>query len=70
MSEDKENRDNLRPLHVERRERRLMAAPIKSTPILKGSDLVDLVKDLKRKDSNKERRQKALKALQSISRKG
>lgn len=45
----------------------LMAAPITSTPVLKGKDLVDLVEDLKRPDTNKDRRKKALKALQTVS---
>lgn len=45
----------------------LMAAPITSTPVLKGKDLVDLVEELKKPDMNKERRKKALKALRTIS---
>ena len=46
---------------------KLMVAPITSTPVLKGKDLVDLVKDLKKPDTNKDRRQKALKALTIIT---
>ena len=46
---------------------KLMAAPITSTPVLKGKDLVDLVKDLKKPDTNKDRRQKALKALTIVT---
>ena len=46
-----------------------MATPIKSTPILKGKDLVDLVNDLKKPDKGKARRQKALKLLLSVSKK-
>ncbi|MFZ3130620.1 MAG: hypothetical protein WA125_05820 [Desulfosporosinus sp.] len=45
----------------------LMAVPITSTPVLKGKDLVDLVEELKKPDTNKDRRKKALKALQTIS---
>ncbi|MFZ3102151.1 MAG: hypothetical protein WA131_12870 [Desulfitobacteriaceae bacterium] len=45
----------------------LMAAPITSTPVLKGKDLVDLIKDLKKPDTNKDRRQKALKALLMVT---
>lgn len=44
-----------------------MATPIKSTPVLKGKDLVELVNDLKKPDINKERRNKALKFLLSVS---
>jgi len=45
----------------------LMAAPITSTPVLKGKDLVNLVEDLKKPDTNKDRRKKALEALQTVS---
>ena len=45
----------------------LMAAPITSTPVLKGKDLVDLIEDLKKPDTNKDRRKKALQALQIVS---
>jgi len=58
------NFDNNLP---EKRSVKLMAAPITSTPVLKGKDLVDLVEDLKKPDTNKERRKKALKALQIVS---
>lgn len=44
-----------------------MVSPIPATPILKGQDLVRLVNDINRPDKNKSRRQKALKALMSIS---
>ena len=44
-----------------------MATPIKSTPVLKGKDLVNLANDLKRPDVNKDRRNKALKFLLSVS---
>ncbi|WP_169315539.1 hypothetical protein [Desulfosporosinus meridiei] len=44
-----------------------MATAIAPTPILKGQDLVKLVTDLKKPDNNKDMRQKALKALLSIS---
>jgi hypothetical protein len=44
-----------------------MATPIKSTPVLKGKDLVNLANDLKRPDVNKARRNKALKFLLSVS---
>jgi len=44
-----------------------MATPIKSTPVLKGKDLVDLTNDIKRPDVNKDRRDKALKFLLSLS---
>ena len=44
-----------------------MATPIAATPVLRGRDLADLVEDLKRPDTNKERRQKALEAYLSIS---
>ncbi|EHQ89845.1 hypothetical protein [Desulfosporosinus youngiae] len=46
---------------------KLMAAPITSTPVLKGKDLVDLVIDLKKTDTNKDRRQKALNALKIVT---
>lgn len=46
---------------------KLMAAPIASTPVLKGKDLVNLVTDLKKTDTNKDRRQKALKALKIVT---
>lgn len=45
----------------------IMATSIASTPILKGQDLVKLVNDLNKPDNNKDLRQKALKALLSIS---
>ena len=48
-------------------EAKFMATAIAPTPILKGQDLVRLVKDLKKRDNNKDMRQKALKALLSIS---
>lgn len=44
-----------------------MASSIAPTPILKGQDLVNLVNNLNKPDNNKELRQKALKALLSIS---
>lgn len=44
-----------------------MTSSIAPTPILKGKDLVRLVKDISRPDKNKDRRQRALKALMSIS---
>ncbi|WP_018214279.1 hypothetical protein [Desulfitobacterium hafniense] len=44
-----------------------MSSSIASTPILKGQDLVRLVNDINKPDKNKDRRQKALKALMSIS---
>ncbi|KTE91830.1 hypothetical protein [Desulfitobacterium hafniense] len=50
-----------------KREEIFMASSIASTPILKGQDLVRLVKDINKPDKNKDRRQKALKALMSIS---
>lgn len=46
---------------------KLMAAPITSTPVLKGKDLVRLVRDLDKPDKNKDRRQKALKALLTVT---
>ena len=46
---------------------KLMAAPITSTPVLKGKDLVDLITDLTKPDTNKDRRQKALKALKIVT---
>lgn len=46
---------------------KIMATPISATPVLKGQDLVRLVKDLNRPDKNKEQRQKALNALIAIS---
>ena len=46
---------------------KLMAAPITSTPVLKGKDLVDLVIDFKKTDTNKDRRQKALNALKIVT---
>lgn len=46
---------------------KLMATPITSTPVLKGKDLIDLVTDLKKPDTNKDRRQKALKALKIVT---
>ncbi|AFQ45234.1 hypothetical protein Desmer_3368 [Desulfosporosinus meridiei DSM 13257] len=48
-------------------EEKFMATAIAPTPILKGQDLVKLVTDLKKPDNNKDMRQKALKALLSIS---
>ncbi|KLU63273.1 hypothetical protein CEB3_c03700 [Peptococcaceae bacterium CEB3] len=44
-----------------------MAMPIAPTPVLKGKDLVKLVNDLQKPDGKKDLRQKALKALLSIS---
>lgn len=44
-----------------------MATPIEATPVLKGKDLVDLVKDLRRPDMNKNRRNKALQLLLSVT---
>ncbi len=44
-----------------------MPSSIASTPILKGQDLVRLVNDINKPDKNKDRRQKSLKALMSIS---
>ena len=46
-----------------------MATPIKSTPILKGKDLVDLVNDLRKPDKGKARRQKAMKLLHCVTKK-
>ncbi|HBW36534.1 MAG: hypothetical protein VR66_23470 [Peptococcaceae bacterium BRH_c23] len=51
----------------EERSVKLIAAPITSTPVLKGKDLVNLVKDINKPDTNKDRRQKALKALQIVT---
>ena len=51
-----------------KKEVKIMAAPIQSTPILKGKDLVDLVNDLKKPDNGKSRRQKALKLLLDVTR--
>ena len=56
-----------KPLPGFEKEAKFMATPIAPTPILKGQDLVKLVNDLKKPDRNKESRQKALKALLSIS---
>ncbi|KUO70722.1 MAG: hypothetical protein APF81_26035 [Desulfosporosinus sp. BRH_c37] len=58
------NMDELLP---DERSVKLMAAPITSTPVLKGKDLVNLIKDLNKPDKNKDRRQKALKALQIVT---
>ncbi len=44
-----------------------MNSSIPSTPILKGEDLIRLVNDINKPDKNKDRRQKALEALMSIS---
>jgi len=59
--------DEDKSLPMVKREERFMATSIAPTPILKGQDLVRLVNDLKKPDNNKDLRQKALKALMSIS---
>lgn len=46
------------------------SSPISATPILKGQDLVDLVKDLDKPDLGKDRRQEALKILKKIRKRG
>ena len=46
-----------------------MARPIESTPVLRGQDAKNIVKDLQRKDVNKEYRQRAMHALKSITKK-
>lgn len=61
--------DNNKESLPRKKEVKIMATPIKSTPILKGKDLVDLVNDLKKPDKGKARRQKALKLLLSVSKK-
>lgn len=43
-----------------------MASPIEATPILRGKDLVDLVKDLEKPDRGKQDRQEALQVLRKI----
>lgn len=62
---DKKNIDKQLPPQI--KEVKLMATPIEATPILKGKDLVDLVKDLRRPDTNKARRNKALKLLLNVT---
>jgi hypothetical protein len=59
------NKDKPQP--PARKEDKLVASPIQATPVLRGQDLVDLVNDFKRPDTNKEERQRALKILKSIS---
>ncbi len=65
MVEGKNSKNN-KQLPPRKKEVKLMASPIEATPILKGKDLVDLVKDLKRPDTNKDRRTKALKLLHNV----
>lgn len=52
-----------------KKEVRLMAKPIPSTPDLKGQDLVNLINDLKRPDTAKEMRKKAVASLKLVSQK-
>jgi len=46
-----------------------MARPIEATPVLRGQDAKNIVKDLQRKDVNKEFRRSAMNALKSITKK-
>lgn len=46
-----------------------MARPIESTPVLRGQDAKNIVKDLQRKDVNKAFRQSAMHALKAITKK-
>ena len=46
-----------------------MARPIESTPVLRGQDAKNIVKDLQRKDVNKAFRQSAMHAIKTITRK-
>ena len=62
---DKTITDNDKQLPPQKKEVKLMASPIAATPILKGKDLVDLVKDLNRPDKGKAKRRKALEMLHS-----
>jgi hypothetical protein len=47
---------NMDELLLDERSVKFMATPITSTPVLKGKDLVNLVKDLNKPDKNKDRR--------------
>jgi len=60
---EQENGNKNEQLPPQKEEVKIMAKPIEATPILKGKDLIELVKDLKRPDTNKARREKALKVL-------
>lgn len=60
------NMDKDKFLPAVKREEIFMASSIASTPVLKGQDLVRLVKDINIPDKNKDRRQKALKALKAL----
>ncbi|MDO7786377.1 hypothetical protein [Desulforamulus aquiferis] len=60
---DKNTNKNYSNLPPQDKEVKLMATPILSTPVLKGQDLVDLVKDLNKPDKNQSRRKKALATL-------
>ncbi|WP_418792152.1 hypothetical protein [Phosphitispora sp. TUW77] len=64
---EKTNDENNKQLPPTIEEVKLMAKPIEATPVLKGKDLVDLVKDLQRPDINKHRRSKALKLLVNVT---
>ncbi|KKM12629.1 hypothetical protein SY88_02590 [Clostridiales bacterium PH28_bin88] len=64
---EQENKNKSKQLPPQEEEVKIMAKPIEATPILKGKDLVELVKDLKRPDTNKARREKALKVLVSYT---
>jgi hypothetical protein len=54
-------------LKVKEKEVRLMAKPIASTPILKGRDLYQLIKDVQKPDRGKEKRKLARKLLHQAS---
>ncbi|MDF2922158.1 MAG: hypothetical protein K0R57_1072 [Paenibacillaceae bacterium] len=50
------------------KEIKLMAKPIKATPVLKGQDLIDLVQSLSKKDSadSQAKRKSALASLRKV----
>ncbi len=47
-----------------------MAKPIVATPVLKGSDLVSLIKDAQRPDNAKEIRERASESLRKVMNRG
>lgn len=65
LEEKNGNNNNKLPPRI--KEVKFMASPIEATPILKGKDLVDLANDLKKTDTNKNRRIKALKLLLKVT---
>ena len=62
-------RDNDKDPPIGRRGRR-MATPIAATPILRGQNLINLLKDLGQPDTKKHLRKRALEDLMQVSRKG